>query len=286
MQKTIKGILIPIGGNEDKGQNEYFGIDFIEEGILSHVVRQSGGKDAQIVIIPTASSIPEEVGQNYLDAFGKLGCTNLHVLNIQNRKTAELPESLALVKEARCIMFSGGDQSKIVKFIGGTKMHALMNEKLENEENFVLAGTSAGAMCMSHEMIAGGSGAEALIKGNVIMRKGMGFTPQLIIDSHFVKRGRFGRLAEAVAAFPNLIGLGLSEDTGVIIKHGNEFQVIGSGMVTIFDPSHLSHNNHEILKEGTPMSMSNLITHILANGDRFSLEHRKISILPIHEQFI
>jgi cyanophycinase len=107
-------------------------------------------------------------------------------------------------------------------------------------------------------MIGGGSSSEALQKGAVIMKQGMGFIPELIIDTHFVKRGRFGRMAEAVAMFPNLIGVGLADDTGLIIKHCNEFKVIGSGMVVLFDPSHLTHNTHAILKTGTPMSMSNL----------------------------
>ena len=286
MQKHIKGTLIPIGGNEDKGENEYYGIDFIQEGILSHVVRESGGNQEKIVVIPTASSSPDEVAENYISAFGKLGCTNLHILNIQSREEAEDSAALEMVRSARCIMFSGGDQSKIVNFIGMTSMHELLNEKLCNEENFVLAGTSAGAMCMSHEMIAGGSATEALLKGNVQMKIGMDFVPELIIDTHFVKRGRFGRLAEAVAIFPHLMGLGLSEDTGVIIKNGVEFRVIGSGMVVVFDPSGLEHNNQRILKVGSAMSLSNLVTHILANGDRFRLDERRIEILPIHEKYI
>lgn len=286
MQKQIKGTLIPIGGNEDKGENEYYGIDFIQEGILAHVVRESGGNQQKIVIVPTASSIPDEVAENYLSAFGKLGCTNLHILNIQSREEAEDPAALEMVRTARCMMFSGGDQSKIVNFIGMTSMHELINEKLANESDFVLAGTSAGAMCMSHEMIAGGSSTEALLKGNVLMKIGMGFVPELIIDSHFVKRGRFGRLAEACAIFPHLMGLGLSEDTGVIIKNGVEFRVIGSGMVILFDPSGLSHNNQHLLKVGTAMSLSNMVTHILANGDRFKLDDREIQILPMHESHI
>jgi cyanophycinase len=266
MQKQIKGTLIPIGGNEDKGENEYYGIDFIQEGILAHVVRESGGNQQKIIIVPTASSIPDEVAENYLSAFGKLGCTNLHILNIQSREEAEDPAALEMVKNARCM----------------TKLHELINEKLANESDFVLAGTSAGAMCMSHEMIAGGSSTEALLKGNVLMKIGMGFVPELIIDSHFVKRGRFGRLAEACAIFPHLMGLGLSEDTGVIIKNGVEFRVIGSGMVILFDPSGLSHNNQHLLKVGTAMSLSN----ILANGDRFKLDDRAIEILPMHESHI
>lgn len=283
-KKSIKGTLIPIGGNEDKGENEYHGIDFIEEGILSHVVRESGGKCAKIVVIPTASNIPEEVGDMYMKAFNKLGCENVSVMNITERSQSEDPALLREIEQTNCVMFSGGDQSRIVSIIGNSAMHELLNYKLIHE-NFVIAGTSAGAMAMSTEMIAGGSSTEALLKGAVKLGSGMGFIPELIFDTHFVKRGRFGRLAEAVAVFPDLIGVGLSEDTGLIIKNCDEFMVIGSGMVILFDPSKLTHNNHKLLRLTTPMSMSNLITHVLANGDRFTFDNRKIEVLPIKESF-
>lgn len=282
----IKGTLIPIGGHEHKGENEYKGIDFIEKGILAHVVKESGGKEAKIVVIPTASSIPVEVGGIYRNAFTRLGCKEVVVLNILERSEAEDAENLRHIREAHCVMFSGGDQSRIVTYIGDSTMHKIIQERYVKEDNFVVAGTSAGAMAMANEMIGGGSSSEALLKGAVIMIKGMGFIPELIIDTHFIKRGRFGRMAEAVAMYPNLIGVGLADDTGLVIKNCNEFLVIGSGMVILFDPSQLRHNNHAILKNGTPMSMSNLVTHILANGDRFNITDRKIDILPLKESFV
>ena len=152
-------------------------------------------------------------------------------------------------------------------------------------EEFIISGTSAGAMAMVNEMIMGGSSEECLLKGAVKMREGMNFINQLIIDTHFIKRGRFGRLAEAVAAFPGLIGVGLAEDTGMIIKNGNDCKVIGSGMVIVFDPKNLSHNNHSILYDNTPMTMANLTTHVLANGDQFSLSSREVDVLPINASF-
>lgn len=287
MKHNVKGTLIPIGGNEDKGidESESYSLDFIQEGILSHVVRESGGEDALIVVIPTASSIPVEVAENYIQAFDKLGCRNIKVLDIRNRAQSEESENLRWIEKADCVLFSGGDQSKIVDKIGNTKMHDLLRKRYVNEE-FVIAGTSAGAMCMSKEMVAGGSSTEALYKGAVIMRDGMDFIPELIIDTHFVRRGRFGRLAESVAKFPGLMGIGLAEDTGLIIKNCNEFTVIGSGMVILFDPSHLSHNNEKILEEGTPMSMGNLVVHILSNSDRFKIDQRMIEISPVDAGYI
>jgi cyanophycinase len=282
-----KGTLIPIGGNEDKGieENEMYTLDFIQESILAHVVKESGGKKANIVVIPTASSIPTEVSDNYMKAFDKLGCENIRIVDIRKRSHSRIPEYVKHVEMADLVMFSGGDQSKIVTRIGGTQMHEILIERYINE-NFVIAGTSAGAMAMSTEMIAGGSSQESLIKGAVKMSTGMGFLPNIIIDTHFIRRGRFGRVAEATAIFPELLGIGLSEDTGLIIKNRNEFRVIGSGMVIVFDPSKLTHNKHEELDEGTPISMSNLVVHILANNDYFSISDRKIKISTPEMGFI
>jgi len=275
---SFKGTLIPIGGNEDKGAGDHDEtLDFVTEGILSHVVAESGGTDAFIVVIPTASKIPKEVGENYISAFDLLGCKNVEVLDIRKSEQAEEKELLEKVRKADCIMFSGGDQSRIVDIIGGTEMHQILIQRFQ-DESIVIAGTSAGAMAMANEMISGGSSSESLLKGSVEMRDGMSFLPGLIIDSHFIKRGRFGRLTEAVAKFPQLLGVGLAEDTGMIIKNCNHFTVIGSGMVIVFDPSSLSHNNEKILPEGTPMTLTDLTVHVLANGDYFKIDEKKIKV--------
>jgi len=277
-----KGILIPIGGNEDKGTNEdeRHTLDFVKEGILSRIVIESGGVDAKIVIIPTASGIPVKVTDNYLSAFRKLGCKNLKVLDIRTRDQANSIESLELIRWADCIMFSGGDQSKISEFIKDTNIHVVMKERLM-KERIVIAGTSAGAMAMSKEMICGGSVAESLLAGSVLLGEGLSFMSQLIFDTHFIGRGRFGRVAEAVAHFPDLIGIGLAEDTGIIIEDGEDCTVIGSGMVILFDGQHLVHNNAAILEKGTPMTMVNLLTHILSEGDQFNINTRKVTALEI-----
>lgn len=282
-----KGTLIPIGGNEDKGieESELYALEFISEGILFHVVKEAGGTDAHIVVIPTASGIPEEVGRNYVDAFTTLGCKNITVLDIRTREDSEKQTSIDLIQSANCIMFSGGNQSKITNLIGGTVIHTILSDRYQNEEGFVIAGTSAGAMVMSKEMIAGGSSKESFIKGAVSMYKGLNLIPEVIIDTHFIRRGRFGRVTEAVAKFPKLVGIGLAEDTGLIIKN-NIMKVIGSGMIIIFDARKLKHNKQKMLSEGTPMSLTNLKTHILSNGDRFHIKKKKVSVLPIEESFI
>ncbi len=283
---AFKGILIPVGGNEDKGveKSDDYTLDFIKEGILSRIVKESGGLNARIKVITTASQIPVEVGENYTKAFGRLACTDVHVLDIRTKEDAEDPENIRHIQEADCIMMSGGDQSRIVDIIGSTSMHRLIKHRFQNER-IVIAGTSAGAMAMSNEMISGGSSSEALIKGSVRMRDGMNLIPGLIIDSHFIQRGRFGRLAEAVARHSHLLGVGLAEDTGMIIENCNQIKVIGSGMVIIFDPGSLSHNNVEILPEGTPMTMTDLTVHVLANGDSFIIDERKVVVLPVDADF-
>ena len=277
------GTLIPIGGNEDKGNelSENYTLDFIEDGILSNVLKEAGGDDSNIIVIPTASSIQKEVSENYVRGFEKLGCKNVTVLMLNSTKESESKESIKALEQADGVMFSGGDQSRIVRHIGSTKFHTILKERYENER-FVIAGTSAGAMCMSKEMITGGNITEVIAKGSTRFGTGMGFIPELIIDTHFVKRGRFGRIAEAVAAFPNLIGLGLAEDTGMVIKDGVG-TVIGSGMAILFDPSYLTHNYREILDENLPLSITDLKVHVLSFGDKFDLTTRQTSIFTFDE---
>ena len=284
----VKGTLIPIGGNEDKGHEakERYTLEYIDDGILSRVVKESGGIDAKIIVIPTASSIPIEVGENYIKAFEKLGCKDVHILDIRSREDSEKQASIDMISTAKCLMFSGGNQSKIIDKISGTTIHKIMMDRYRDEKGFVIAGTSAGAMAMTSEMIAGGSSTDAFFKGTVTMRKGFGLAPKLIIDTHFIQRGRFGRQAEAMAKYPDILGIGLAEDTGLVIKKCVEFEVIGSGMIIIFDANNLTHNNEEILEEGTPMSMSNLVVHILSNGDHFNIKTRKVKVLPIDAPFV
>ena len=278
----VKGTIIPIGGNEDKGthRDESTRLNFVQKSILARVIRECKHPEPLIVVIPTASGIPVEVGEKYRAAFGQFKAVRVHVLDIRERQQTEDQENLRWIEKADCVMFSGGTQSKITRIIGDTPMHRVLMQRYLEEE-FVIAGTSAGAMSMSGAMIIGGKSTESLFKGAVKTGKGMGYIPDLIIDSHFIQRGRFGRVMEAVARFPQLLGVGLAEDTGLVIKYCNECEVIGSGMVVLVDPSQLTHNNEKILEEGTPMSLSNLIVHVLSVGDCFRLDNRELKILPM-----
>jgi cyanophycinase len=275
-----KGKLISVGGNEDKGTDAEPNftpkekLNFFEEGILKRILSEMKGKDSLVEVITTASMIPIEVGENYIDAFGKLGCKNVGVMHIRKREDALLPEYIERIKKADGVMFTGGNQMRLSMIFGGTDFLKVIIDRYMHED-FVIAGTSAGAMAMSNTMIYQGSSSEAMRKGEVKITTGLAFLKDVIIDSHFVKRGRFGRLAEAVAGNPGCIGIGLGEDTGVLVKEGNKMEAIGSGLVLIFDGHNIRHSNIADAEQGTPLSIENLVVHVLAKGNFYYLNERK-----------
>ncbi len=275
-----KGHLIAVGGAEDKGTDLEKGIvqrnrlNFFELGILKNIVSLIPEQNPTVEVITTASSIPDEVAENYKDAFSKLGCTNVGHMRIRNREDASLPENLERLRACNCIMFSGGNQLRLSSIFGGTEFLDILKERYENE-NFPIGGTSAGAMAMSNTMIYEGSAALAHLKGEVKITTGLGFLQNVIIDTHFDKRGRFNRLAQAVAAQPGAIGIGLGEDTGVVVSDGYSMKAIGSGSVIIIDGRNIEYNNIADIKFGAPISVENIIVHIMSKGDVYNLKTRK-----------
>ncbi|MCB9169400.1 MAG: cyanophycinase [Flavobacteriales bacterium] len=277
---TPKGKLIAIGGNEDKGgeadgghRDRVFRNDFIEDGILRRVVNEIGGSDKRLAVITSASSIPREVGRNYIEAFGKLGLAHIDHLDIRDRK--DVNEAMVeRMLQADGVMISGGNQLRLTSIFGGTRFLDELSRRYQEEEGFVIAGTSAGAMCMSNTMIYQGHSSTGLFKGEVKMTTGLAFIGSVIIDSHFVARGRFSRLTQAVAANPTCIGVGLGEDTGVVISGGDHMETIGSGQVIIFDGHELRHTNIADIEEGAPISIEHMIMHIISRGYRYSLKKR------------
>ena len=258
-----KGKLIAIGGAEDKGTDLEKGeiqrnnLNFFELGILRRIVEEAGGPLSRIEVITTASTIPYEVGDNYLNAFGKIGCTNIGVMHIRNRSDAANPEYLERIAKCGAVMFSGGNQLRLSSSFGGTKFLKAITERYMNEENFMIAGTSAGAMAMSNTMIYEGNATKAHLKKKKKITTGLAFVNDVIIDSHFEKRGRFGRLAQAVATNPGCIGIGLGEDTGMLITNGNKMEAIGSGCVIIIDGHDIGYSNIADIPEGSPYNIEN-----------------------------
>jgi cyanophycinase len=276
-----KGKLISVGGAEDKGTDLEQGfiernrLNFFELGILKRLVDEVGGTDKRIEVITTASSIPVEVGENYLSAFGKIGCTNVGIMDIRKREDVLNSEYITRVKVADGIMFSGGDQLKLTSIFGGSEIYDVLHHRYFNEATFVIAGTSAGAMAMSNTMIYQGKSELAHLKGEVKITTGLAFIGNVIIDSHFDKRGRFNRLAQAVASNPQCTGIGLGEDTGVIVTHGNHLEVVGSGAVVIVDGKDIRHSNITDVGMGEPIAVENLRVNILVRGNQYLLKERQ-----------
>ncbi len=282
----IHGKLIIIGGAVDKGSFTETNLDkdapknlnFFEEGILKRVINESKHKElSRIEIITTASKIPLEIGPEYVKALGYLNALNTDVINIERREQASDPEILERLRAADVVMFTGGDQLRLTSILGGTQFHDILLDKYKNE-NFIYAGTSAGAAAASNNMIYQGSSSEALLKGEVKITSGLGLIDDVIIDTHFVQRGRIGRLFQTVVGNPKVLGIGLGEDTGLLITNGRQMEAIGSGLVILVDGREIKDTNLTQIEMGQPISISHLVTHVLSKYDTFDLDTFKMTI--------
>ena len=288
-----KGKLIAIGGAEDKGTDLEKGeihrnnLNFFELGILRRIVGESShGPLSRIEVITTASMIPYEVGDNYLNAFGKIGCTNIGVMHIRNRTEVMTAEYIERIRNCDVVMFTGGNQLRLTSTFGGTQFLKIILDRFHNEAEFVVAGTSAGAMAMSNTMIYEGTASRAHLKGEVKITTGLGFMTGLIFDSHFEKRGRFGRLAQAVVTNPSCIGIGLGEDTGMLVTNGNKMEAIGSGCVIIIDGHDIIHNNIADVSEGNPFSVENIKVHFCEKSNGYLLNERKFVLVLTNDPVV
>ena len=278
--QSPKGKLLAIGGAEDKGTNLETGeinrnnLNFFELGILRRLVQETGGVNSRIEVITTASMIPIEVGENYLNAFGKIGCNNIGLMHIRNRTDVMSPDFIERIKNCEAVMFTGGNQMRLTSTFGGTDFLTSIMKRYKEDDHFLVAGTSAGAMAMSNTMIYEGNAAKAHLKGEVKITTGLGFMQDVIFDSHFEKRGRFGRLAQAIATNPSSIGIGLGEDTGVLISDGNKMEAIGSGLVMIVDGHDICYSNIADIPDGNPISIENLKVHFCESGNGYIVNER------------
>jgi cyanophycinase len=282
----IKGKLVIIGGAVDKGSFTETDLDktavqnlnFFEAGILRRIIDESKHKEnSRIEVITTASKIPREIGPEYVKAFNYLNATNIGILDIERREQAMEPEILDRLRAADVILFSGGDQLRLTSILGGTPFHDIFLEKYRNED-FIYAGTSAGAAAASNNMIYQGSSSEALLKGEVKITSGLGLINDVIIDTHFVQRGRIGRLFQAVVGNPKTLGIGLGEDTGLLITNGQLMEAIGSGLVILVDGREIKDTNLTQIDLGKPISISHLVTHVMSKYDTFDLKTFKMHI--------
>nr|WP_068893032.1 cyanophycinase [Pedobacter panaciterrae] len=281
---TPKGKLIIIGGAINTGSftETQFGLpqnmNFFERGILKKITVESvKDSKSRFEIITTASLIPEKVGEEYIKAFAQLDVQDVGVLNINNREQANSAENCERVKAADVIIFTGGDQLRLSSIFGGTSIHQILLDKYQNEP-VVIAGTSAGAAASSKNMIYQGSSKDALLKGEVKITGGLGFIDGVIVDTHFVQRGRIGRLLYATASNPGILGIGLGEDTGLYISEGNNMEAIGSGMVILVDGRNMADTNLTDVEMGQPVSIKNMIVHVMCDGDTYDLTEHKLTI--------
>ncbi|WP_423146467.1 cyanophycinase [Rubrolithibacter danxiaensis] len=281
-----KGKLVIIGGAVDLGSSLSYNeninhphyIKFFERGILKRIITESKNTaDPVIEVITTASKIPEIVGPEYIKSFNQLQVKNIQVLDIRTREDAQIPEYLERIKKADIVMFTGGDQLRLSSIFGGTEFLKILRKRYQ-EELFIIAGTSAGAAAASANMIYRGSSSEALIKGEVQITGGLGFIEGMIIDTHFVQRGRIGRLFYAVASNPGLLGIGLGEDAGLLITEGNCLEAIGAGLTILVDGRFIEETNIYDVEIGSPVSIENLRVHVMSIFDTYDLQKHELHI--------
>jgi cyanophycinase len=274
-----KGKLLAIGGKEDKGleltEEQKNNVNFHSLDILGRFVQELKGKNPLIAIVPTASSVPEESAQDYVEVFKKLEVNNVEVVNIKNRTDAKDPAFMEIISQAAGIMFTGGDQLRLTSILGGTDFLQRLKERYTYEE-IIVAGTSAGAAAMSTPMIYEGETQGGMIKGDVRVTTGLEFLRDVAIDTHFIARGRIIRMAQAIATNPGCIGIGLEEDTAIMVTEGRNLEVLGNGLITVVDGMDISHTNIYEIGNGETFTIRDLKVHLLPKGSTYHL--------PIHNE--
>jgi cyanophycinase len=258
-----RGQLVIIGGAEDKEG---------ECKILREFVRRAGGVKAQIVVMTVATELPREVGENYIRVFERFGAEDVRIVDTVTREDASSPTYLEAIEKATGVFFTGGDQARITSILKDTELDEAIHKRYR--EGIVVGGTSAGAAMMPDVMIVEGDSETSPRVEIVELGPGMGFLPGIVIDQHFLQRGRLGRLISALAQQPAVLGFGIDENTAIIVQD-NQFEVIGEGAVTVVDESEATHSNvGEILKD-EPLAICGARLHILPDGYKFDLKTRK-----------
>jgi len=268
---ATRGWIIPIGGAENKENDRH---------ILERFIAVSGGRDADIVVIPTASRM-NETGPRYERLFGDIGVDRVTVMDFDTRRDCQEPGRLQRLAEATGIFFTGGNQLRLTTLLGGTPVAKLIRTR--NAQGVTVGGTSAGASILSEHMIAFGDEGSSVISGSVRLAPGLGLTNRFIIDQHFRQRDRLGRLLTALAYNPFAIGIGLDEDTAAFIGPDETVEVEGSGGVTVVDASDVSFSSMDTVEEGQPVCLLGLRLHILVAGATFNLHTRVAEAGPLEK---
>lgn len=254
------GPIMMIGGRENKDGDEE---------ILRRFVALCGGPSARIAIISAASNEPWNAERKYRAAFGRIGVPHLTFLDTPDREHVDREANLEAIRSASGVFFTGGDQHRLVARLRGTKLDRLLHER--NDAGMTIAGTSAGASIMAELMPKGGDDDSPPRAGVLELGHGLDFLPGILVESHFSQRGRLGRLLASLALSPQAIGIGLDEDTALVVTKGDRAEVIGSGVVTLIDTSHLTRNQRESRRKGEAISLYGVTLHAAAEGSRFEL---------------
>jgi cyanophycinase len=267
-----KGRLLLIGGHEHHHDPSLDAHEQSADFILQRFVDELRGSRT-VVIIPSASEEPEEAAQDYLDAFTALGVEQIEVLHVQSRQQANGPEALDVINRADGVMFTGGDQLRLTTLLGGTALLARLDERY-HQEPLIIAGTSAGATAMSTPMIYQGRNDAGFLKDEIHITTGLQLLREVAVDTHFIKRGRIVRMAQIIATNPGCLGLGLEEDTAVLVTKGHELEVLGNGVVVLLDGHDCTGNTIADIEPAEVFSIRDLRLHLLAKGQRFTLPPR------------
>lgn len=261
---THPGLLIAIGGAEDKTR---------ERVILRYFLEAAGGSDASVVVLATASEVPE-TGDRYADLFLELRAENVEVLKIESREEAieAGPEAHDLLEYATGLFITGGSQLKLSSALGGTEVAETIRRR--HQAGMVVAGTSAGAALLSEHMIALGESGSTPRRRQVHLAKGLGLAPDLVIDQHFRRRDRLGRLLTALSYNPSPLGVGIDEDTAALISGDGELAVLGAGAVMVVDASGMRFTDSHAIHRGQPIAMMGLKLDFLTTGCRYDLKTR------------
>ena len=263
-----RGFVIPIGGAEDKVSGK---------AILSRFAELCGGRDAHIVVIPTASQL-EDTGRRYRDIFASVGVDDVTIADATRREDGDRPEWIEALSRCTGVFLTGGNQLRLSTILGGTAI--AQGIRRANARGAHVAGTSAGAAFTSEHMICFGKEGGTPIAGGATLGPGLGLTNRFIVDQHFTQRDRLGRLLSALAYNPFAVGLGLDEDTAAFIRPDHTFEVVGNGAVTVVDTAELEHSSMAYASEGAPVEMIGARLHILTAGCTYDLSTRKAQPAP------
>ncbi len=260
----FQGRLIAIGGNEDKVDTRV---------VLKRVVQEIGKSDYNVGIITTASEEPEQRGKEYHDVFTSLGAAQIEILDIRTRTQANDKTVVKRLQALDLIFLAGGDQLRLTSILGGSRMLEAIYQRLA--AGALIVGTSAGAAVFSDTMIYEGRSEEGLVKGKVLTTSGFGFVENIVFDTHFMARGRLGRLIQIVTTNPTCFGVGIEEDSGVVLKGDETLEVIGAGQVIIVDGCDIGHSNIMSIEPGGPIAIENVKIHSLVKGYGFDFKKRR-----------